>query len=93
MAPILSSFYSRENYQVHAQSRRADTALSSQDRSLHWQATDICNLDALHALIAEVSLAPMTNPWSRQKMREQLHLVIGCAKRQVRNLSTGGPDL
>ena len=84
MAPIWSSFYSRENYQVHAQSRRADTALSSQDCSLNWQAIDICNLDALHALIAEVSLAPMTNPWSRQKMREQLHLVIGCAKRQVR---------
>ena len=52
--PYLVEFLLARNYQVHAQSRRADTALSSQDRSLHWQAIDICNLDALHALIAEV---------------------------------------
>jgi GDP-D-mannose dehydratase len=58
--PYLVEFLLARNYQVHAQSRRADTALSSQDRSLHWQTIDTCNLDALHTLIAEVSLAPMT---------------------------------
>ena len=52
--PYLVQYLLARNYQVHAQSRRADTALSSHDRSLHWQAIDICNLDALHALIAEV---------------------------------------
>jgi len=58
--PYLVEYLLARNYQVHAQSRRADTALSLQDRSLHWQAIDICNLDALHTLIAEVSLASMT---------------------------------
>ena len=50
----LVEFLLARNYQVHAQSRRADTASSSQDRNFHWHAVDIGDFDALHALIAEV---------------------------------------
>src|SRR5262249_50878628 len=50
----LVEFLLARNYLVHAQSRRADTASPSQDRNLHWHAVDICDFDAVHALIAEV---------------------------------------
>ena len=50
----LVDFLLAREYQVHAQSRRANTASMPQHRNLLWHAADICDLGALHALIAEV---------------------------------------
>ena len=50
----LVEFLLARNYQVHAQSRRADTASMPQRRDLHWHTADICDSGALYTLIAEV---------------------------------------
>ena len=50
----LVEFLLARNYEVHAQSRRADATLSSLHRNLHRHAVDICDFDALNTLIAEV---------------------------------------
>jgi GDPmannose 4,6-dehydratase len=50
----LVEFLLARDYEVHAQSRRADATLPSQHRNLHWHAVDVGDFDALHALIAEV---------------------------------------
>jgi GDPmannose 4,6-dehydratase len=50
----LVEFLHARDYEVHAQSRRADTTLPSLHGNLRRHAVDICDFDALHALIAEV---------------------------------------
>ena len=50
----LVEFLLARDYQVHAQSRRADTASLPQYRNLHWHTADICDFGTLHALIADV---------------------------------------
>jgi GDPmannose 4,6-dehydratase len=50
----LVEFLLARDYQVHAQSRRADTASLPQHRDLHWHSADICDSDALRALIVVV---------------------------------------
>ena len=50
----LVEFLLARDYQVHAQSRRADTASMPRQRNLHWHTADICDSGALHTLIAEV---------------------------------------
>jgi GDPmannose 4,6-dehydratase len=50
----LVEFLLARDYQVHAQSRRADTGSLPQYRNLHWHAADIRDSGALHALIVEV---------------------------------------
>jgi GDPmannose 4,6-dehydratase len=50
----LVEFLLARDYQVHAQSRRADTASLPQHRDLHWHTADIGDSGALHALIVEV---------------------------------------
>src|SRR5262245_47180479 len=50
----LVAFLLARDYEVHAQSRHADTTLSFLHHNSHRHAVDICDFDALHALIAEV---------------------------------------
>ena len=50
----LVEFLLARDYQVHAQSRRPDTASMPEHRDLHWHSADIRDSGALHALIAEV---------------------------------------
>jgi len=50
----LLEFLLARDYQVHAQSRRPDTASLMQHRSLRWHAADIRDPDLLHNLLASV---------------------------------------
>ena len=50
----LVEFLLARDYQVHAQSRRTDTASLPQHSNLHWHAADICDPCILHTLLAEV---------------------------------------
>ena len=50
----LVEFLLARDYQVHAQSRRTDTASLPQHSNLHWHAADICDPCVLHTLLAEV---------------------------------------
>ena len=50
----LVEFLLARDYQVHAQSRRADTASLPQHHDLYWHTANICDSGALHALIVEV---------------------------------------
>jgi GDPmannose 4,6-dehydratase len=50
----LVEFLLARDYQVHAQSRRADPAPLLQYPNLHWHAADIGDFGTLHALIADI---------------------------------------
>ena len=50
----LVEFLLARDYQVHAQSRRADITSLPQHRDLRWHTADIGDSRALYALIAEV---------------------------------------